>query len=186
MEISVVLPVHNCGKHLFPALQSLKYQSYPHFEVLMVNDHSSDGSDLICAGFASVDDRFRLLDSPYSGMVRALNYGIFHASGVYIARMEGDGVSDPDRFAKQVEFLRENPDIAFLGSFANHIDENGKVLGSFEFPEDDLEIKAHLDRGTNSFVHASMMICRKTLNDLEGYREVFSICQDYDLWLRAQ
>lgn len=186
MEISVVLPVHNCGKYLLPALQSIKYQSFPHFEVLMINDHSSDGSEDVCADIASVDDRFKLLHSPHFGMAGALNFGISQASGVYIARMDGDDLCRPERFAKQIEFLKENPDISFLGTFADHINDHDRVMGTFEFPEDDFEIKAQLDRGQNTFVHPSMMMRRRALMDLGGYREIFTICQDYDLWLRAQ
>ncbi|KZL05009.1 putative glycosyltransferase EpsE [Pseudovibrio axinellae] len=186
MEISVVLPVHNCGKFLLPALQSIKYQSYPHFEVLLVNDRSDDGSEEVCAKIANVDDRFRLLESPHPGMAAALNFGILQARGTYIARMDGDDLCLPERFSKQVQFLKDNPDISFLGTFAQHIDQHSKVTGSFEFPEDDFEIKSQLDRGMNTFVHPSMMIRRRALVDLRGYREIFSICQDYDLWLRAQ
>ncbi len=186
MEISVVLPVHNCSKFLLPALQSIKYQSYPHFEVLMVDDQSSDGSDQVCAVIAEMDERFKLLQSPHAGISSALNYGISQASGVYIASMDGSDLSMQNRFARQVEFLKENPDISFLGTFAHQINDAGEIDSSIEFPEDDLEIKAHLDRGQIAFLHPSMMIRRRALVELDGYREIFSICQDYDLWLRAQ
>lgn len=186
MEISVVLPVHNCSKYLLPALQSIKYQNHPHFEVLMVNDHSTDGSDQVCADMAVMDERFKLLQSPHFGMAAALNHGISQASGVYIACMDGSDLCMQNRFARQVEFLTENPDISFLGTFAYHINETGEISTSIQFPEDDLEIKAHLDHGQITFLHPSMMIRRRALVELGGYREIFSICQDYDLWLRAQ
>ncbi|GHB40522.1 hypothetical protein GCM10007094_32350 [Pseudovibrio japonicus] len=152
----------------------------------MVNDHSSDGSDQVCAGIAAVDERFKLLQSPHLGIAAALNYGISQASGVYIACMDGSDLCMQNRFARQIGFLKENPDISFLGTFAHHINETGEIGTSIEFPEDDLEIKAHLDRGQISFLHPSMMIRRRALLDLGGYRVIFSICQDYDLWLRAQ
>lgn len=186
MEISVLLPVHNCGKYLMPALQSLAEQTFEDFEVLMVNDHSTDGSERVCEDFAKRDNRFKLLHSSKRGVAAALNHGLSQARGVYLARMDGDDISYPDRFARQLRFMQDNPDISFLGTCADHINERGKVIGAFEFPEDDVEIKACLDRGLNTFIHPSMMIKRIALEAIGGYREVFTICQDYDLWLRAR
>ncbi len=152
----------------------------------MVNDHSSDGSEGICENFASVDERFRLLQSPHFGMIGALNFGLSHAGGVYIARMGGDQLCEADRFAQQIKFLTQNPDIAFLGSFVKLLDEQDKFVRSREFPEDDFEIKAQLDKGETAFAPASMMVRRSALVELGGYREIFSSCYDFDLMLRAQ
>ena len=88
--VSIVIPVHNCGEMLIRCLESIQQQSFREFEVLIVNNGSTDGSDKIAAAFSEKDERFCLLDHPEGGAGSARNFGVSKASGEYIAFVDGD------------------------------------------------------------------------------------------------
>src|SRR4051812_10668575 len=103
--ISVVMPVYNCQRYLASAIGSILTQSYADFEFVIVDDGSTDRSREIIEGFAKKDSRVKLISRPNTGIVGALNDGVAAARGKYIARMDADDISMPERFQKQLDYM---------------------------------------------------------------------------------
>ncbi|MGD0283391.1 MAG: glycosyltransferase [Dissulfurispiraceae bacterium] len=183
-EVSVVMPVYNGEKYLEDAIESVLSQTFSEFEFIIIDDCSSDGSPEIIERYRLLDSRIRVLrNSENEGIVSSLNMAIRNAGGRYIARMDCDDFSLPERFRKQFDFLEHNEDVVLLGSAAIIIDENGTVNGLVRWPESDAEIKRLLIK-LCPFFHPSVMI-RKNVFDYVGvYDRRFRHAEDYELWLR--
>lgn len=177
--VSVILPVYNCEMYVRQSVESILNQSYANFELLIIDDASTDETVTIIKSYC--DDRIQLVEKPNnSGYINSLNYGLKIAKGKYIARMDGDDVSLPERFAKQIAFLETNEDVILCGSWF-------RILGSdniVKLPECHNAIKLHFLRG-NCIAHPSVMIKKKSLDELEFvYDESREPAEDYDLWVR--
>lgn len=131
-KISVLLPVYNNQETIYRAAQSILNQTFSDFELIILNDGSTDETSKILDKLK--DDRIIRIDSKENmGLPRRLNQGIRLAKGKYIARMDADDVSFPDRFQKQIEFLEANKTIDLLGTRAAVIDKKGELLGLLPF-----------------------------------------------------
>lgn len=116
-RVSVLLPIYNGGKYLDAALASLAAQTFRDFEVLAIDDHSTDDSSAIVQAWVGKDARFRLLtNTGPSGLPHGLNFGLQQAVGTYVARMDQDDLSRPTRLAQQVAFLDQHPKIMLVGT----------------------------------------------------------------------
>ena len=180
--ISVVMPVYNCDSYLREAIQSILDQTYKQFELIIVEDGSKDGTRSIVEEFASVDNRihpiYKEINRGVPGYIANLNEVVGLAQGEFIARMDGDDISLPDRFAKQVEFLRNNPGIFLVGTSAINISPEGEFISYTVFPTDATKIQKDLER-KNSIYHPTVMF----RNDgTVKYR--LNYAEDYDLWLQ--
>ena len=115
MKVSVVMSVFNAEKYLAEAVDSILGQTSTDFELILIDDKSTDGSGKILTQYAQADPRVVILENRENmGLTKSLNRGLAVAKGEYIARMDADDISVPDRFAKQVAFLDENPDDSFV------------------------------------------------------------------------
>ena len=115
-KISVLMPVYNCELYVQEAIDSILNQTFIDFELLIIDDCSTDKTVEIINNYA--DKRIKLTTKPHNtGLTNSLNYGLSIAQGQYIARMDGDDVSVLDRFEKQVKFLDTNPDIILCGTW---------------------------------------------------------------------
>lgn len=185
-RVSICMPVYNARAYLGEALDSLIAQSYPHWELIAVDDASSDGSwDMLCA-YAARDPRVR----PYrqdrnQGIVAARNRALAHvgADAKYVAILDSDDVALPDRLARQLEFLERHPDHALVGGDTLIIDERSRERGLRRYPRHYAEICRVITRG-NPFAHSAVTLRRDVLDRVGGYDPAFPRCQDYDLWLR--
>jgi len=128
-RVSVVMPVYNGEKWLAYAIDSILHQSLADFELIAVDDGSTDGSRKLLDDAARRDSRIRTADQPHLGVAAALNRGIALARSQVIARMDADDLSHPDRLQKQLAFLDKHPRVAALGSWARVIDERGRGTG---------------------------------------------------------
>ncbi len=157
-------------------------QSYDDFEIVVIDDGSSDDSFLILNGFSS--PKMRVLQNDKNrGLIYTLNRGIAEARGELVARMDADDISNPDRLEKQVAFLDANPDVAMVGSLAEEIDSNGVSLGIVSYPLEYEEIQQTLIK-RSCFCHPSVMFRKNDVLTVGGYRDKFRHAEDYDLWLR--
>ncbi|MBP0621454.1 glycosyltransferase family 2 protein [Cupriavidus sp. LEh25] len=130
--ISILLPAWNAEQTLALALRSLLAQTFRDFEVLVLDDGSADGTVAVAKGIA--DPRVRVIeDGRRLGLARRLNLGIDMARGRYIARMDADDVSFPERFARQVGFLDAHPDVDLVGCRAVAFRSDGEILGLLPF-----------------------------------------------------
>jgi glycosyltransferase involved in cell wall biosynthesis len=183
--VSVLLPVFNGGRYLAEAVESILNQTFRNFEMLIIDDGSTDQTPGILRSFAARDPRIRVVTKPNEGYTKALLAGLSLARGKYIARMDADDISHPDRFAAQVAFLDENPACAVVGSAIRIIDPEGDPLSHRRYPLAHSEIDfAHVYKGECSLAHPSTMIRRSSLDEAGGYRPEFEPAEDFELWTR--
>lgn len=182
-EISVLMPIYNSEAHLHEAIDSVLAQTFSDFELLIVNDASPDGSARVARAFS--DPRIRIFTNDVNlGLVATLNRGLNEARGKFIARLDGDDVAKPKRFATQLAFLRGNPSVPVLGSDARLIDERGRWRGRWRTAGSaDL---VRWDCGFRTpFPHSSVMFRRDLIvNRFGGYQDMRA-SEDLDLWSRV-
>jgi glycosyltransferase involved in cell wall biosynthesis len=185
-SISVVMAVYNGERYLAAAVESVLAQTYRDFEFLIVDDGSTDRSGAMLRDYAARAPRVRLIARPNKGLTKSLNEAIGLAQGEFVARMDADDVSMPERFEQQVRYLREHPDCVCVGSRVALIDPYGAVVQpvtDHKLTHD--EIDAELLQGIGwAIVHPAAMIRRDALQRVDGYHEEFRTSQDLDLFLR--
>ena len=185
MRISVVMSVYNAEKYLKEAVDSILNQTYRDFELILINDKSTDASGDILKAYAQKDGRVVVLENEQNiGLTKSLNRGLAVARGEYIARMDADDISVPDRFEKQVAFLDAHPDYCFVSCIGRYIDENGNPEQLRLFPETNEEIYAMMPK-VDAVMHPGVMFRREEIAKIGNYCEDFRVVQDYDLWFRG-
>ena len=181
--VTVLLAVRDGGKLLPASIESILAQTWRDFELLVIDDGSTDGTAATLR--AIQDPRLRVLTNPENlGLTRSLNRGLAEARGEFVARQDADDLSAPDRLEKQVSFLREHPDVQLLGSSAWRMAPNGRLSGPNDLPTTHVALRwaSVVD---NPFLHTSVMFRRATVcGEFGGYDEKFTVCQDFDLWSR--
>jgi glycosyltransferase involved in cell wall biosynthesis len=176
------MPVYNAENFLAEAVESIQSQTFQDWELVAVDDGSTDSSGTILARFASDDPRVRVLGGEENrGVAAALNRGWREARGELVARLDADDVALPERLARQVRFLDVNASVAVVGSAAVLVAPDGTHLSVTPIPTSSTAIRATLLRH-NCLNHPSVMIRRAILEEFGGYR--FNHVEDYDLWLR--
>lgn len=177
--VTVLMPVYNGQSYLREAIQSILEQTYINFELLIMDDGSTDQSAEIVKSYR--DKRIKLYQSEKNeGISKTLNKGIKLSRGQYIARMDSDDISHPDRFMHQVTFLEEHPEIGVLGSGIENLKDN-RTGKKKQWPESDAEIKINL-LFQNPFFHSTVMVRRSLMNDIR-YPENMRYAQDFGLWV---
>jgi hypothetical protein len=182
-DVSVVLSVRNGGADLPKAIESILAQTFTNFELITINNGSTDGTRSYLDGIA--DPRVRVFHQADAGLAAALNRGISLARGRYIARQDHDDLADPSRIAKQVEFLDAHPDHALVGTCAE-IWVGEKPSGRFhDHPTNDHILQFNL-LFNNPFVHSSVMIRKSALDRVGVYTTdpARQPPEDYELWSR--
>jgi glycosyltransferase involved in cell wall biosynthesis len=184
--ISVVMPIFNGQRFVAQAMDSLLAQTFRDFEVIAVDDGSTDESPAILRRYAMADPRVRIIQSDHSGISAALNRGIEAATRPWIARIDADDVALPDRFAKQLTAAAANPSVVVWGSYAQHIDAAGKVLGiSRTGPTSEDEFHRLREVGEDVYViHPTSMLRRDVVAKVGGYDGQFNFCEDFELFDR--
>ena len=183
-SVSVILPAFNAAAHVREAVASILAQTFGAFELILIDDGSSDETPAILDRLARGDARIRLVRQESAGLVAALNRGLSLARGRYVARMDADDLAYPERFAAQFDFLEAHPEVAVLGSSVRLIDCAGTVYGEWRVPATDRGIKAALLRGDCPLPHPSVMARREVLVAADGYCDRFAHAEDFELWLR--
>jgi hypothetical protein len=182
-KISVILPVYNAQAYLRESIQSILSQSLNDFELIIINDGSTDQSLEIIQSFT--DDRIKLINQSNAGLPISLNRAIAIAKGQYLARQDADDISLPTRLTEQASYLDGHPTCALLGSWAEIFLDNTPTDRALQHPYENGDIQLKL-LFFNCFVHSSVMIRKSALAKSGLYpeeREKFPP-EDYDLWLR--
>ncbi len=182
-SVSVVLPVRDGALFVAHAVKSILGQTFPDFELLVIDDGSQDATPALLDRLAASDVRLRVLTQPPLGLAAALNRGLEEARATFVARMDADDIAAPERLALQVAALSGRPEVAALGSACRIIDRGGRVLGHRHAPTGSDEIRRLLCRA-NCMIHPTMMLRRDLVMRAGGYRSAFRFCEDFDLWLR--
>ncbi|MEA4851608.1 MAG: glycosyltransferase [Paludibacter sp.] len=181
LKVSVVMSVYNGELYLREAIESVLNQTFNDFEFIIVNDGSTDKSIEIINSYT--DSRIVIVNQKNTGLSKALNNGIAIAKGEYIARMDADDISLPDRFEKQIGFLDSHPECVIVGSNAMLIDMYGEFLFTSKVSLDWNEIKNVLPY--SPFFHSSVIFRKEIFSQCGGYFE--KIKQDFEdriLWNR--
>jgi glycosyltransferase involved in cell wall biosynthesis len=182
--ISVCMPVYNAERYVAEAVESILNQTFGDFEFLIVDDGSTDGSLEVLRDYAGRDRRIRLTSRPNKGLVATLNELVEQSRGRLLARMDADDVALPERFARQVEYLRSHPECLVVGCRVWEIDPEGDTIGEYPTLEDHEAIDAfHFRIRGPALIHPSVMMRRDAVLVVGGYRH-FLIGEDVDLLLR--
>ena len=176
-KVTVLMPVYNGERFLRDAIDSILRQTFDDFELLIVNDGSTDGSRELIRSYA--DQRMRVVEHARNrGIVASLNTGIEHARGEYLARMDADDVSLPHRLDVQVAFMEAHPEVGVCGGWVRTIDEHEAIWQAAEWHE---QIK--IDLLFNSVIFHPVAMMRTRLLTRNHYDEDFLHVEDYRLWL---
>ncbi len=185
-KVSVVVPAYNVGSYIEEALVSLERQSFQDFEVLVVDDGSTDDTAQRIQPFCQRDSRFVLLQKPNGGLSSARNYGIRHARGEYIALLDGDDIYEPDKLSIHVALLDQQADVGVTYSASRAIRDDGRptfmlLSGKPIHPDPLLALLCK-----NFIGHGSNAVFRRCLFDEVGeFDETLRSSEDSDFWLRV-
>lgn len=181
--LSVVMSVYNAGHYLHQAVDSILNQTFQDFELIIIEDCSTDNSLKVLQGYAQKDNRIILIQKDKNkgakGFIENLNMGLKQSKGKYLARMDADDISLPDRFEKQIAVLEDDPGLFIVGSSLEMIDENDAHMKILPALPDDDSIKRTMFKNI-ALYHPALMFRNENVH----YREKMVSCEDYDLYFR--
>lgn len=186
--ISVLMPCHNCSQTLPAALDSLLEQNFSDFEILAVNNGSTDATAEILQSYAGLEPRLRVLSLQQAGIVNALNYGLAQAKGRYVARMDADDMCLPTRMQDQIDYLEAHPQVGLVGGQVIHQDGPEPSPGRAAYVQWHNRLITPEQCTVHRFVecplaHPTFMFSRSLVSQLGGYR-YGQFPEDYELVLR--
>ncbi len=182
--VSIVMAVYNAECYLAQAIDSVLHQTFTDFELIVVNDGSTDGSLVMLQAYAQRDDRIRVISRDHRGIPTTRNELLAHAQGEFIAVMDADDVMLPDRLARQVALLQQQPEIVCVGGYYDMINGQGKLITHITVPTQDVDIQDHLLSGRTVIQHSCAMIRHAALREVGGYDYATPLAEDLDLLLR--
>ena len=183
--ISILMGVYNCEKYLGEVIESLLAQTLTDFELIIVDDGSTDRSGNILERYAAHDKRIHVITQENEGVGRAVNNALQLARGRYIARSDADDFSYPERLEKQLAFMESNPDVVMVGTSVMWIDPLGIPIGLCPMEYDHELIEIELLKGNGSAIcQPSVMIRTDVLKNIGGYDNRWRVTEDLDLFLR--
>lgn len=187
MTVSILLPAYNASKFLEAALDSIRAQTYSDYELIAIDDGSSDDTREILQRRAMIDPRIRVISHKNIGMGASLNLGLRAAKHDWIVRMDADDVMAFDRIEKQKNFVERNPEISIAASYVKYINDRGDYIGRGLSPLTTLEkVRERVASGhLIGFHHPSVMARKDVLLEVGGYRSEFWPADDIDLWNRV-
>jgi glycosyltransferase involved in cell wall biosynthesis len=184
-EVSVILPVYNAEEFLTEALQSVLNQSYQRFELIAIDDGSTDGSAQILAEFARRDKRVAMHRRQNRGVAATANECLERAKNDFVVRIDADDVMLPNRIERQVWFMQQHPDISVASCYAWLIDRKGKILAR-------AKPKVNIERGIRecepnhfvSLIQPATIMRRQDVAAVGGYSSGYRFAEDRELWGR--
>jgi GT2 family glycosyltransferase len=184
VELTVFTPIYRPVQQYFDeCVASVLSQSFSNFEYLMINDGPVEDAQRVQRVFA--DPRIRIITTKMRlGLSGSRNAGLHEARGELIAFIDSDDFCEPDRFRRQIEFLRAHPNHVLVGSSLRYVDERSRTIGGRVYPERDEDIKPRMVV-LNCIAQPTVIARRNALIEAGGYTNDFPFAEDYDLWLRA-
>ena len=187
VEVSVILPFYNAEKTIGKAIQSIIGQTFSDFELLLVDNNSTDSSLKIAEKLATRHQQIRIIHEEKQGVAYAMNTGIAKASGQYIARMDADDVAHPERLKQQIGFMRKNPEIGLVGSKVKYVSEMKRTNGFIRFVDWTNSFTSTKEIILNQFIEIPIvnptLLFRKELADQFGGCTHGDFPEDYDMLL---
>ena len=183
--LSVLMPVRNSQAYVERAIESILEQSFPSFELIIIDDDSDVETKQILKAWSGRDSRILIeTNRARRGVTWSLNRALSLARGSFIARHDADDWSSPQRFQTQLNFLDSNADIALVGTWTIIVDSRGEPMRQKKWPSDPAKIAERLVT-QNVITHGSICARKELFERCGGYRDFFPVSQDRDLWLRA-
>lgn len=180
--ISVVMPAYNAEKFATKSIQSVLDQTFKNFELIIIDDASTDKTLEIIKNFQKKDSRIKIIKNNTNlKIAQSLNIGINSARANFIARMDIDDLAHPQRLELQYNLLMKNPKVAVVGSNIIIIDEYDKAILKRDYPTDSKELKKIWFR-YSPFAHPAIMIRKSVFKEYGGYKLGIYPCEDIDLW----
>ncbi len=185
-KLSVVMSVYNNSNLLEKTIDSILNQSYVDFELIIINDGSTDNAQQILQKVAAIDRRVRLFEQSNKGLTNALIFGCKQATAGFIARHDVGDVSSPDRFAKQLDYLQTHNDCAVVFTEYRCVDESGNIIYNFQPRENVFQSSVNINKHDiyAPSHHGCAMFKKDCYLKAGAYREQFHFTQDLDLWVR--
>ncbi|AND42262.1 hypothetical protein A361_24965 [Cytobacillus oceanisediminis 2691] len=184
LKISVIMSVYNNEDYLIESIESILNQTYKNFEFIITNDCSNDNSLNIIKSYAEIDERIILIDNPQNfGLTKSLNNMIRKATGDLIARMDGDDIAFPNRFADQITVFKECEKVDFVFSDTILIDYKGNEICQSWRPEGIKDIIKVMNY-VNYIPHPTVMVKKKIFDDVSYYNDKYKTGQDHELWTK--
>ena len=184
--ISVVMPAYNAAEFIAPAIESILSQTYGEFELIVVDDGSTDNTLDVVQGYAEQDDRVQILKTYHRGYTRAINLGISESKYPWIARMDADDISLPERFAVQIDAIKSNPEVVVWSSYVYHINSKGEILSLSRLGAT-TEAEFHRRQAEAVDVqcyHPTVLFKKEIFMRAGGYNPNFEPAEDFELWDR--
>jgi glycosyltransferase involved in cell wall biosynthesis len=179
-DISVLMPAYNAEKYIGKAITSLLKQTFSSYELIIINDGSTDNTENIIHSFN--DKRIKLINQDNKGIAAALNAGLEAAQAKYIARFDADDICLPDRLEIQYKFLAANPDYVIVGSDADYVDMYDEYVFSYRsgcYTNDEIQQQQFLNC---PFVHSSVLFKKDIVLKEGGYNVHAHTFEDHLLW----
>lgn len=178
------MPVYDTEKYLGEAIESILNQTFRDFEFIIISEDSSSITRALLDHYRNQDARIKVYHQERQGLIASRNMGCELARGEYIALMDADDVSLPDRLERQLSFMDDHPSVGVCGSWAEIIDSNGNLIGKFCPPTSTALIKWNLTFYCG-IANPSAIFRRESIKNLGFYHKDCLYCEDYDLWVRA-
>lgn len=179
--VSVLITVYNDEKNISLAIKSIQEQTFQDFEIVVINDGSTDNTQLIVEKIQNIDNRIVLINQNNQGTTKAANNGLQICKGKYIARLDSDDFSYPHRLQFEFNYLESHPNVVLIGGGSHIVDKDGNIIGQRNIKTTN-PAKTLFHRCI--FQQSDVMYRKNAVLSIGGYREKFKNAQDYDLWLR--
>jgi glycosyltransferase involved in cell wall biosynthesis len=186
MSVSVVIPAYNASRYLSQAIESVLAQTWPDFELIVIDDGSKDDTLEIAQRYAEQDARVKVYTQPNKGFAETLHRGFELAANEWVFRMDADDRMRPNRIERQLAFLAEHPELAVASTLVRHIDSRNRVIG-----HDNSRLVTHeaVQKLVSAneligFSHPAAVVRKSAVQAVGGYRKEFWPSEDIDLWNR--
>ncbi len=181
-HISIILPAYNAKQYIEASVDSILQQSLTDFELIIIDDGSTDGTQQLVQQLTAKDQRIRLVQRPNKGLITTLNEGIALARSPLIARMDADDIAFPERLAIQYTYMNSHPDVLAVGSYVMFMDAQDTMYRKKIFPRGKEILEAF--RWGCPLVHPAVMMRTDAVREVGGYPSAFPSAEDYALWVR--
>ena len=181
-ELTVILPVYNGMPYLTAAVNSILSQSFSNFNLLIINNGSTDDTEKYI--YSLNDERIKYFYLKEKNFVKALNLGLSNSDSPFIARMDADDTCHPSRFEKQINFLKTNNDVGLVGTLGQYYGNKKNRIINLHLPVTHQDIVNSMLNSRHAIIHASVIFRKSIFDEMEYYDEKYFSCEDFELFLR--
>ena len=184
--VTVLMPAYNAARTLEASVRSVMAQTYRNWDLLIVDDGSTDATAEICQRLAQEDSRVIHYRSAHIGFSAVLNLGLSLIQGRYVARLDADDLSHPERLQKQVDFLTAHPEVKVLGTWGERINDQGRHLSELQLGAPSVQAFEEFQKQRKPLflIHSSVLAERETLVAFGGFQKEEYPSDDIWLWTR--